>query len=133
MSNNKEYMRIYMGERYRRIRAEILVKLGSKCAICGSTERLEIDHIDPSKKTMRTERITFVGQERRDRELENCQLLCDKHHNEKSVKEKGQTMAQGTHGTLSSVRYCKCDLCKAVKSEYNRQWKLKKKMGQKQK
>lgn len=127
MSNDREYMRVYMAERYRRIRAEIVVRLGGKCRVCGTTETLEIDHINPALKTMGVDRITFVGSERRECELKNCQLLCDKHHNEKSVAEKGQRMARGTHGTLSSARYCKCELCRAAKNAYSRMWKANRK------
>ncbi len=133
MSNDKNYMRVYMRERYHRIRAEIIQQLGGKCAICGATDKLEVDHVDGAKKTMRVERITYVSEVRRQKELKNCQLLCDPCHTRKTVKDRGFTYAKGTHGTLSAARYCRCEECRAAKNKYNREWKAKKRTGQKQK
>lgn len=60
--------------------------LGGVCVVCGTTERLEFDHIDPSTKLFdiakgwaRAEKIVLE-------ELEKCQLLCKQHHDEKSYK-----------------------------------------------
>ena len=133
MSNDKHYMRVYMRERYHRIRVAIIQQLGGKCTSCGATDKLEVDHIDGTKKTMRVERITYVSEARRQEELKNCQLLCDPCHTRKTVKDRGFNYAKGTHGTLSSARYCRCDECRAAKNRYNKEWKARKRMGQKQK
>ena len=78
-----------MLDRYHRIRDEMIAHLGGCCVQCGSTEQLEIDHVDPKKKTMRTERMTYVKEARREEELRRCQLLCQPCHQEKTLKDLG--------------------------------------------
>lgn len=122
----RSYMRKYMKDRYTKRRKEMVITLGSKCARCGSMDDLHIDHIDPSKKTMSVERMAYVSRQRQDKELENCQLLCQPCHTEKTVVEDlGRVMAKGTHGTLSSSRYCKCDRCTDAKRMYMKEYKRK--------
>lgn len=55
------------------------------CVNCGSCERLEIDHIDPSTKISST--VWTWTEKRRKVELEKCQVLCRPCHVEKSFKE----------------------------------------------
>lgn len=115
-------MRVYMAKRYHEKRGEMIEKLGGKCSKCGLNNGLQIDHIDPAKKTMRVARMTYVGEERRKEEMKNCQLLCSECHTTKTVTEDlGRELARGTHGTLSSYRYCKCSLCKKAKAGYMRE------------
>lgn len=113
-------MRVYMLARYHKRRREAVFRLGGKCAICGSGEDLEIDHIDRTTKSMNVARMTMVSQERFDAELKKCQLLCSKHHDEKTTRDRGLKPARGTHGTLSSYRYCRCERCRKAKSDYMR-------------
>lgn len=122
-------MRIYMINRYHKIRNNIISNLGGNCFSCGSKNNIEIDHIDSKKKTMDVARICEVSETRRNKELENCQLLCKKCHEEKTIIDNGNKKAKGTHGTLSSYRYCKCELCKQA----NRNWtnEYRKKHGRK--
>lgn len=56
-----------------------------KCATCGSTDRLEVDHIDPTQKV--SHKIWSWRAERREAELAKCQVLCKRHHKAKSRKE----------------------------------------------
>ena len=127
MPNSREYMREYMKERYQQRREQAVEVLGGACAKCGSTEDMEVDHIDPAKKEMDFARMTMVSEERFLEELKKCQLLCDRCHNTKTAKSRGFKMARGTHGTLSSYRYCKCDECKEAKRKHNREYRLKRK------
>ena len=53
----REHMRVYMMERYHKRRAEAVQLLGGKCVVCGTTEGLEIDHVDRSLKTMNVARM----------------------------------------------------------------------------
>lgn len=55
------------------------------CIKCGSNENLELDHIDPSKKT--THRIWSWSEARRLHELAKCQILCSSCHKEKTKKD----------------------------------------------
>lgn len=126
MSSN-EYMRVYMLNRYRERRSDALARFGNKCTKCGSSEDLEFDHIDPSTKSFTIGKLWSVSEARFEEELKKCQLLCQTCHSEKTVQESGKTLARGTHGTLSSYRYCKCDECRKAHTAYVREWKRKNK------
>lgn len=67
----------YMTKRYHRRRKLILERLGGKCNYCGSTEDLEIDHIDPFKKEVKiNKRLSGLAESKSEAEIEKCQLLC---------------------------------------------------------
>lgn len=53
------------------LRRELIARDGRKCAACGATSGLTIDHIIPISKGGKTE-------------LSNLQLLCSEHNREKS-------------------------------------------------
>lgn len=76
----REYQRDWLSKR----RAEGIKLLGGKCVVCGSTEKLEVDHIDAKSKV--DHRIWSWSDERRKKELAKCQLLCQKHHGVKTTK-----------------------------------------------
>lgn len=126
---NKEqynaYMREYMLKRYYERRKYAIEQLGSRCAECGSTDQLEIDHIDPKKKSFDVGKLWSTAWARFIAELKKCQLLCDTHHNDKTLAHKGQRRAKGTHGTLSAYKYCRCDRCRDVHSAYCREYSRK--------
>jgi len=69
---HREYMRVWQRTR----RAEWL--RGKLCAWCGATDRLELDHIDPSTKV--AHRIWTWATERREGEIAKCRVLCRKCH-----------------------------------------------------
>lgn len=121
---DSEARKKYHRERYHRLRAEAVIKLGGKCNECGSTEDLEFDHIDPESKEFDVSKLItyslYITEE-----LAKCQLLCSDCHKEKSFAERGQRLARGTHGTLSSYRYCHCVLCKEAKRKYNKEYKMR--------
>lgn len=56
-----------MKERYYRIRAEIIKTLGGKCVRCGTTDNLEFDHIDKTKKKIRASDLHSVSKKRREK------------------------------------------------------------------
>jgi 5-methylcytosine-specific restriction endonuclease McrA len=115
------YMAAYMKRWYDRRHAEATAALGGHCARCPATEDLQFDHIDPAAKTMTIAKMWTASEARFQAELAKCQLLCRPHHLEKTLAERGQTAARGTHGTLSAYRYCgppKCSSCRAVKRAY---------------
>ena len=86
MSNDKNYMRKYMLERYHKQREEAIRLLGGKCVWCGSKNRLNIDHIDVGLKKLNMAR-QYCNKDKYFEELEKCQLLCDDCHIEKSKNE----------------------------------------------
>ncbi len=122
-----EYMRKYQLEKYRRRRQFALDKLGNKCAKCSSKENLEIDHIDKSSKSFNIAKSWSVSEKRFISELNKCQLLCQSCHITKSILESGKKVARGNHGTISTYRYCKCDLCRKAKRDYGREYRKRKK------
>ena len=113
-----EYMRIYILKRYRDRKHTALLKLGNKCLKCGSTEKLEFDHIKRDTKSFTIAKLWSISEIRFWEEIEKCQLLCRPCHNKKTLKELGFKVAKGNHGTISTYRYCKCNLCKKAKSDY---------------
>ncbi|MEX0755880.1 MAG: hypothetical protein WD739_09460 [Actinomycetota bacterium] len=73
--------------RYERRKADAVAYLGGRCAVCGTTESLEFDHVDPTTKAFGisanlSRRWTMVLVE-----LKKCQLLCKRHHHDKSASE----------------------------------------------
>lgn len=109
-----EYMRVYMLDRYHERRAEAVRRLGGRCAVCGVTEDLEIDHIDPALKSFNISSLWSVSKKRFEAELEKCQALCKVHHIEKTRRE--QSVDHG--GGMSGKRNCPCRPCKQRKAEY---------------
>lgn len=79
--------RRHSGAKYRERRAYMLARLGGRCVICGTTERLEIDHVDPATKHFTLLAEWYRPLEEIDAELEKCQLLCQRDHLAKSRAE----------------------------------------------
>lgn len=63
---------------------------GKVCTACGSTERLELDHIDPSTKV--DSKIWSWAESRRLAELEKCQPLCRDCHYKKTAAYNTESM-----------------------------------------
>jgi 5-methylcytosine-specific restriction endonuclease McrA len=72
----KERVKTKERERRRLMRESALEELGGKCVICGTTENLEFNHIDPYTK----EREVSTKCGLRHKEHLKCELLCKKHH-----------------------------------------------------
>ena len=127
MSSN-EYMASYMNQRYKKRRSEAVSQLGGHCAHCGRIDEghHQFDHVDPATKLAAISDLWSASEILFQTELSKCQLLCPECHVEKTLAEKGQVRAVDTHGTLSSYRYCRCDLCKAAKSAWSKQKRLEK-------
>jgi hypothetical protein len=109
---------------YREKRDKALEILGNKCNTCGSTDNLEIDHIDWRLKTLDMARqwcsdLYFE-------ELKKCQLLCNSCHIAKSKIDKEERAEElelsFTHGTLygATKKNCKCDACINLLEEHNK-------------
>jgi len=107
-----------MLKRYHERRAEAVERLGGKCVVCGSTEDLQLDHILKEEKEFQIGQLWSVSKERYEAELAKCQLLCRDCHKAKNQWELGRKAAIRTHGTISSYRYCKCELCRKAYSDY---------------
>lgn len=91
------------------------------CAQCGSSEQLEVDHVEPRVKSGAppTRSIWGMAEPQRSRELSKCQVLCKGCHETKSNSERhrtehGKSRMYGAHG-------CRCAVCVAWKREYDRE------------
>ena len=58
--------------------------MGEKCVKCGSKENLEIDHIDPHKKSFSIGKFITHSWAKIKPEIDKCQLLCKACHKTKS-------------------------------------------------
>lgn len=93
-----------------------------KCCIdCGSTDRLELDHVDPEIKV--TNSVWSWSKKRRETELAKCVPRChDCHAKRSSSQFKEWYSKPTTHGTISAYlkRKCKCDICVAFYKVWRR-------------
>lgn len=108
----REYQRKWMAAR----RAEYFK--GKFCVRCFSTERLEIHHVNPESKI--TNAVWSWRNERRQEELNKCEILCYKcHKKEHSAK----------CGSLRRYKYgCRCDLCRGANREKGRKERARRKL-----
>lgn len=99
------------------------IVVNGPCQKCGLSENLEVDHIDPKLKTMNPTRLWSLSEEKRNFELQNCQVLCSKCHKEKTALAKLRP-----HGFYSRYkRGCRCEECKAANAKQKRDRELRKK------
>ena len=90
------------------------------CVVCGSWEKLELHHKDPSKKE--SHNIWSWKEDRRLMELSKCEVRCmkchiDIHRNRKPI----------THGSdhRGYHRGCRCALCKEAHSQRLKKYRNK--------
>jgi hypothetical protein len=113
MGYQGDFKRQYDRERIATARAEWVASKGGVCVKCGSSDRIEIDHIDPALKEYKIATIWSRRKEIREYELAKCQLLCYDCHKEKTL---GYAIKDMKHGTLSMYqsRKCRCVECRAA-------------------
>lgn len=104
--------------------------LGGKCVRCGSTERLEFDHIVPEEKSFNIAHIITYRKEKIIPELNKCRLLCKPCHTTVSIFQRGRKIA--THGMASMYAYwgCRCAACRKAWAARRRAYYWKKKSAQ---
>jgi len=83
---------------------------GRCCVWCGSTTRLEMDHIDPSQKEAHA--VWSWTASRRARELAKCRVLCHTCHVKRHADERRKPLVHGT-GNAYRQKRCRCDACRA--------------------
>ena len=93
----RERERVLNREWLLRRRLAWIAEQGGKCNYCGSTEKLEVDHVDPMKKSprltakgngMQANTVWSWSKERASEELALCQVLCHNCHKNKSRRER---------------------------------------------
>lgn len=125
MRHPKPYIRKKVAEYRAKRRKYAINKLGGKCNVCGSTEQLEFDHIDPTTKISTIAKIWTASKEVFEEELNKCQLLCKKCHKEKTKKEPSLppwNKNKWEHGSLTGYvgKKCRCDKCRKYYSDYRK-------------
>jgi 5-methylcytosine-specific restriction endonuclease McrA len=102
----KEFVRLWTKARRKKWFSE-----NGPCVRCGSKKKLELDHIDPSKKVSHS--IWSWSKKRRDAEIKKCQVLCKECHLKKTIKSHRRPI---THGNAGYKRFCRCRICKRAHS-----------------
>lgn len=111
----REYQRRWVAARRR-----AWIKANGPCRHCGSSRKLEVDHVDPSTKKYNPTKLWSLSDQRREAELAKCQVLCHACHAVKTAAEKARPI---THATTTGYRRgCRCGACRAAASAWNRQY-----------
>lgn len=123
--DHNEYMRQYLRNRYIERMNLAVQRLGNACAVCGRTDDLEIDHIDPLTKKFDPSHKTQYALDKWLEEVDKCQLLCREHHEIKTAKENSAktpwNKGKGKHPSHHNayILKCSCDECLRWKKERN--------------
>ena len=110
--------------------SKAFIYLGGKCVECGTTDRLEFDHIDPSTKEENITTAIMVkcwAWNKLVVELDKCQLLCHDHHWQKTLalEQFGKIAEHGTYWRYRKWK-CRCTPCVEANSLQLKEWKMKK-------
>lgn len=103
-----------MTDYFQKWRQETIAYLGGHCIKCNTTEDLEFDHIDESTKLFGiSAKWSIKDKVLLQAEIDKCQLLCKKHHAEKTIPYVSNYMSGITHGTFYgwTKAKCKCEIC----------------------
>ena len=121
---NKIEFSEYMRRRYADRRVAAIELLGGKCSKCGSSKKLQFDHIDRKSKAVNIADLWRHSWKRILIELEKCQLLCECCHTEKSKPELAQVSRsyQEAHRKITTTRLV-CYVC--GKEVVKLLWRLK--------
>jgi 5-methylcytosine-specific restriction endonuclease McrA len=90
------------------------------CAVCGSTDSLELDHKNPEDKALSPAALWSMSRDnpKRIAELAKCQVLCSEHHKEKT---KAWWQGRRQHGRTMYAYGCKCEICIEAQRLHNAQ------------
>ncbi len=97
-----------------RERRDAWIRENGPCIDCGSSDRLEVDHIDPEQKI--SHRVWSWSKKRRDDELKKCVVRCKKHHQVKTMLDQHGPRWHGTSRMYSTG--CRCTNCSKAIWQY---------------
>jgi len=120
-SREPAYISKYNRALFAKRRAILRAHLGGRCAVCGSVDDLQFDHIDPSTKRFKVASGLGRSMKALLEEAAKCQLLCVACHREKTSRERAaKARANMKHGKLSTYyrHKCRCAACKKARSDY---------------
>ena len=104
----------YVVAKYYKNREEFFA--GKCCVWCGSTKKLEIDHIDPLSKGGRSS-CWLWSAEKRQAELAKCRVLCWRCHHKRHGPSRMKPLIHGT-GNAYWRKRCRCAKCKEFARNY---------------
>lgn len=110
-----EYQRLWIIER----RKKWFFK--KSCKICGSTKKLDLDHINRKNKI--SHNVWSWNKKKQQSELKKCQVLCKSCHLLKTIKE---NKVKNVHNGISCVAYrkgCRCNKCRKAQEIYMKRWR----------
>ena len=87
---NKKIVLKKINGQYQENRKLVIEQLGGVCSYpgCNCTVDLQLDHINPLEKSYSiSERISSWDIKKLQPEIDKCQLLCPKHHLEKTIED----------------------------------------------
>lgn len=117
-------MATYMTARILKRRQDWIDSQGGKCAVCGSTENLEVDHKDPAQKEYDPCVLWSLALDNPKRigELAKCWVLCRICHKAKTIGEKRTAQ----HGGIRMYRVgCRCKECRAANTRSQREYQAR--------
>ena len=118
-----EKQRAYAREWIRKRRQKWFSQNGP-CIKCGSWENLELDHIEPEKKI--SHNVWSWSQQRRDKELSKCQVLCQECHKAKTAEDKIGPIKHGNGGYRLG---CRCETCTEEHTMKKRSWRARRRLN----
>jgi 5-methylcytosine-specific restriction endonuclease McrA len=86
-AKNPHYAKNQQEKNRQRNREIITEHCGCKCCKCGSTERLEYDHINPALKKSKQSFLS-IGKKDLLNQIDNIQVLCHECHKSRSTAQK---------------------------------------------
>lgn len=114
----REYQRDWIKARRQKWMAE-----NGPCQLCGSSDQLEADHIDPADKLIPPRGLWGMSDSnpRKIAELAKLQVLCQACHKAKSYADR-LAKVNTDHGASWSYKNnrCRCQLCKDWNASYRR-------------
>lgn len=104
MFKTDEERKEYYAQYYAKKIKELKVLLGGRCTRCGTTRKLQFDHVDPKSKKFLISSFKDRKWQRTLKELKKCQLLCEKHHREKSASDGSQLINKPKGSGIASSK-----------------------------
>ena len=129
MAHSKEQKRVNSQKVRDERRQLALERLGGVCTHCGTTDNLQLDHIDASTKTCKVSALWTSRIEVFLTELDKCQLLCVPCHNEKTRLERFGERVHGSQAMYQRGK-CRCSICKEGARLRTQEYRKRKKQEQ---
>jgi len=104
------YHKEYQLNRYHERMVAAIESLGGKCVKCGSTQDLQLDHINPETKKFVISQVWSANEEKFRAELSKCQPLCVTCHKAKTKIESSKPDNHGSYWQYKKYG-CRCQAC----------------------